>query len=1244
MEKYDKTFIIKQVKNIIKNTYEKVKQEFNDKVLKNNILRKYQSFSPKTNIKRNNKNIKMLKEAIKNKKNKNIAISGKYGSGKSSIIKSFFNQPLNRLLYKPIFVSLGMFENSLEVNDLDKFSQQVEKSIIQQILYTERADNLPDSNISRIGKVRIKHYRSLIFIITIIICIFFIKDGIITWEYFINIFRNLKEYILLLIESNKLIMLGLTAVLIVCVISVLICFIKWIFKSLARIIKNLKIKNIVINLKSTQIEISSKKEESLINKYLDELVYFFSITNYKTIIIEDLDRFINKNNNEDNDEINQKINKKILIIFQKLKELNEILNNSKEINRRICFIYAVKDDLFENQHERTKFFDFIVPVIPILSTYNSYGELERQITERNININKSVLLELADYIDDYRLMSSIVNEYILYKEVLEKEQLDTNKLFALIVLKNIKPVEFDALMEDRGNIYEMLKKQSEIVSNIQKKYLVQINLNKAHIQKLKEENLKSFKELKLILLGMLCNKSASSYSNGNMTVEEFLKDSTTKEIIQSQKIDIYISGRGTYHESLIFKEMEKEVFIERANIIEEKYNRKKEILELENSRLLTEINSIKRRSLKELLSIPEIDLNDIKGKCGELEFNLILNGYIDENYKEYMFKFKESELIKKQDNLFIYNNKGNKPTEFDYALNNVELIIDMLEEKFFGSTNILNFDVVEYLLNSKEEKHKPKKNELLKLLIGETDDHKEDLINSFIYSFISRESKYYKLLNVLYELDNQILFKLLNYYKENSIDKFEEMIKILLRLPKLLNQENVNKIIEKYIIEITNFEDWIEFSQEVKKSLLILKIKFKSIEKTKNEEILDYIYENDLYLLNVDMIKLMFEYKGYSDFTFNTKNLTIILEEEKMLKMKEYVLQKPKEYIENCYLKTNNSHNEIGCITEVINNWKIDDALKENIINNFNNKVDNIEDIVLSKHRELYMKYDKIKISWENIYNYYKATDSEITQVLIDFIERNIDDIIKNNISQVERTQEFFYMCEKIAKNNIIKFEIYKKLIPNLKMKIITINKEEIDKERMQILVQNKMIGFNTNNFEVIAIESTELVDEYIVPYIKGFIEDINDFEIDEEITNVILKSSKIKFSDKTKIIQKVSIDLLNEDTLEYIIDNYSKNKIAKIKTEVKEKIFSSEVEIANKIKFLNMELNIEISNEKIKEYMEIIGEPFSLIGNLQLKSTVFSIPKYTDSISVLKKLQQRGFLFSYKEHSETITIYNKKQ
>ena len=65
-------------------------------------------------------------------------------------------------------------------------------------------------------------------------------------------------------------------------------------------------------------------------------------------------------------------------------------------------------------------------------------------------------------------------------------------------------------------------------------------------------------------------------------------------------------------------------------------------------------------------------------------------------------------------------------------------------------------------------------------------------------------------------------------------------------------------------------------------------------------------------------------------------------------------------------------------------------------------------------------------------------------------------------------------MCAKIAKNNTIKLEVYKKLVPELKVIIGTINTDEIDKERLKILVSNKMLAFNTNNFSVIAKELIE--------------------------------------------------------------------------------------------------------------------------------------------------------------------------
>lgn len=40
----------------------------------------------------------------------------------------------------------------------------------------------------------------------------------------------------------------------------------------------------------------------------------------------------------------------------------------------VIFVYAIRDDMFKDS-ERTKFFDFIIPVIPIINSTNSSESL-----------------------------------------------------------------------------------------------------------------------------------------------------------------------------------------------------------------------------------------------------------------------------------------------------------------------------------------------------------------------------------------------------------------------------------------------------------------------------------------------------------------------------------------------------------------------------------------------------------------------------------------------------------------------------------------------------------------------------------------------------------------------------------------------------------------------------------------------------------------------------------------------------
>ena len=78
------------------------------------------------------------------------------------------------------------------------------------------------------------------------------------------------------------------------------------------------------------VEFKIKDENSIFNQHLDEILYFFQCTKYNTVIIEDLDRFDTPD------------------IFLKLRELNFLLNQSNIIERKIKFVYAIKDDMFKD--------------------------------------------------------------------------------------------------------------------------------------------------------------------------------------------------------------------------------------------------------------------------------------------------------------------------------------------------------------------------------------------------------------------------------------------------------------------------------------------------------------------------------------------------------------------------------------------------------------------------------------------------------------------------------------------------------------------------------------------------------------------------------------------------------------------------------------------------------------------------------------------------------------------------------
>lgn len=369
------------------------------------IETQYSDLTPTTECDDKDVCCQALEWALQNDQIKNVALSGPYGSGKSSILRKFREQHADRYYY--INISLASFPQSNDDTVPDK--ELIEFSILQQLFYCEPARTIPDSRFKRIKSLT----SGRLFLWAIGLMLWVLICQVPLWFPEIHPRERLWWFIGWVVLSG----LG----------------IGHFSAKLMRVINGSKVSR--LNIKNGEIELSKESDPSILNKHLDEILYFFEVTQYNVVIIEDLDRFDNPD------------------IFTKLREINLLLNNSKQVERRIVFIYALRDDLFQDKN-RTKFFDFIIPVIPVVNPMNANDVLDQKL--KLTDISADLIDDIALYIDDMRLLKNICNEFFIYRGLLNKN-LTSDKIFALIVYKNLFPEDFVALHIRQGMVYRIFE-------------------------------------------------------------------------------------------------------------------------------------------------------------------------------------------------------------------------------------------------------------------------------------------------------------------------------------------------------------------------------------------------------------------------------------------------------------------------------------------------------------------------------------------------------------------------------------------------------------------------------------------------------------------------------------------------------------------------------------------------------------------------------------------------------------------
>ncbi len=1126
--------LLGRIKNIFKH------EESNKTISEDDL--NYVDLAPIDNLPKKSEYFNALNIALKNDKVRNIAISGPYGSGKSSIIETYLkdNPKVNDIA---INISIASFESEGNMNKNDAPSMELlEKSILKQLFYKVDYSKIPQSRYRKLHKIKKRKVFSYLFGI-FLLPLFFV------YIFAPDIIKNMSDKI---IEAGNKYNIPSIISWLVFIIVILISILM-VYKLAFKLLSNAQIKEIKLPA-DTKVE-SKVDPDTIFNKNLDEIMYFFEATDYSYVFFEDLDRFNNP------------------VIFEKIRELNTLLNNYDNIRKRkiIKFIYAVRDNIFFNE-DRTKFFDFIIPVIPVMNSTNSADVLIEKLrikdNDKQHDVSQEYILDVAPYITDMRVLHNICNEFILYRRTLRNRQnlnLKDEEMLSLIIFKNLYPKDFAHLQAETGIVKESFNIISQRKIEITKDLKSQINNDEQLLEEARNEMLNGKREFKAAMMSALIEWKGAfskinvyeSFNNKSYSYNQIMEDNFDVNILNGKsRIEvIYYNMNSMYNQLSVTVNSEVlNSYISRWNNFLKLSNGKKEEIKKEIEEKKNKIRKINDYSLKELIEQFGIQriLPDDAQENKLLAF-MLRRGYINEKYANYINYFKGVSLTNDDMN-FILAVKNEDPLPYEYALTETKMIINRLQAFEFSSKSIYNYNLLESLLSSNEKNGKldafitQLSNgdvETWNFIDGFIDNckNKAKFIKHLSHSWSEMWEEIYNNSKITYERKTFYLRLIFAYADIEDIKEQEDSSCYF------YDDSNDKGLISKFIIEHSDIiHDLIDKSQEIvleneklKEIISELSIEFEKLSSENvDTDIIDFIFDNDCYVINNHMIREIVKYKDSSLLDeLTTKNYSTIikLNYEPLL---TYIHENLNIYMSAVFFDEKNINEDIDSIIILITKYLEDNEMRTRIIKHEDFCVAKISkfcggliedkpETVKSIWDQLFVD-SKVAANWENINIYHD--NFGFSNELKEFISSHCDPIVQSECSEVTDKLKEDIITSDIEDN------VFSKLISSLNINGFSPAYDTISDSKMKILIEKKAVPFSTENYEVISEAHPDLRLEFLIINQNDYISNMNDITINENLLYDLVISPQIPHNTKQTLISKYACDFMSKSLAQIIVGN----------------------------------------------------------------------------------------------------------
>lgn len=1096
---------------------------------------------------------------------RNVAVSGSYGAGKSSMIETYKKAHPEM---KFLSISLAHFEEEQqkekqdekagEVSDkkdeepsaeLYNESKQIESllegKILNQLIHQIDPDRIPQTNF----RIKRAWNRETLWGYTwwgigfIILLSFLTLHG--KWCELVEGLSgaNRNKYLEFTTSQDAVLLAGMF-------------FLAMLMQAIFFLLKTQKEKKFLkkISVQGNDIEIFEESADSYFDKYLNEVIYLFENSGADAIVFEDMDRF---NTNQ---------------IFEKLREINTLI--AKRSMKPLRFIYLLRDDIFVSK-DRTKFFDFIIPIVPVVDGSNSYDKFLDVFKEGGIDtlFSGDFLQGLSLYVDDMRILKNIYNEFMVYynRLAMEKVELNPDKLLAMVVYKNIFPRDFGELQLQRGYVHALFWKKEKYRADEVKKLQSQIAEYREKIKMLKDEISNDIDELQAIYFTV-----DERISVGNKEETDFAKKSDFIKAVKEAsykvlKYDSYYGRWKDFDATSHFRKIDQnKSYLDRKQRLEQKEAdgvRKSEnqirlleekSLELQSAYLKDIINRENADEIFKASYVNELNEEDTfkvvrRSPYFPLIRYLIKNGYIDETYPDYMTYFYPNS-ISSEDKNFLRSITDEKAKEYSYPIKNPELIISWLREVDFDAEEVLNFGLLDYLLEHAKEYEK-QLNRFFNLIYNMQPE-------KFVLQYVIRNKNvgaFAKRLNerwpgaVSWILSTDILLPARKKYvvetlcnscdsviaacdTENCISDFVENDTTFLALDDV----NVPLLIEGFAV---------------------LGIKFKEIDySSANQELLSEVYKMDMYELNLVNIEMILRnIYGISEEELKRERMMTLIFAQGDLPLAEYAEIHLDKCINIVLQVTEYVVDSEDIVLFILNKEDVAVETKEKYIARQQTLIGELEKVETKDIWGKLLENNKVLASPKNVFTYYYESGEELDEYLVDFMNRNLVDL-KSGIEylKVKYTEEAqrdlrnaFLRC------NALEDQVYENTMKAFGMKYSGLSSTNIQIRKMEILIKNHIVIMNADTLEFMRASYSDCVLLFIKKNLPNYVETITeenylrsellellDDHVNDKTALALLEFEMNPVSIRGKQYSKAVIchildRNLDEKDIPYLIENY---------------------------------------------------------------------------------------------------------